>query len=279
LAHYNLELGTDLIERSDVMEDRIAKTLALLLDGSWKEAVKLYHEIINDLSKKESVPETIQDGENSQCASETSKQVSVASEFERWSTLNDEELLDLGHIAYLFDDTETAESLLEEHYSRKPNDIEGMVFLGKVYRKRKKPYKSELMFRAALSEDKDNMKAVEELVYLYLETDRPLDALAWVQKLLRLDPRTPKNYFLAGKALENLDKEEQSRRYIIASMILDQSSSFRGSLQSFYEDRLGESITIADLFDGKEVIEEWVGKNRHAVDRSPFSEFEHQESY
>ncbi|HRV03115.1 MAG TPA: hypothetical protein P5539_15575 [Mesotoga sp.] len=261
------------------MEDRIAKTLALLLDGSWKEAVKLYHEIINDLSKKESVPETIQDGENSQCASETSKQVSVASEFERWSTLNDEELLDLGHIAYLFDDTETAESLLEEHYSRKPNDIEGMVFLGKVYRKRKKPYKSELMFRAALSEDKDNMKAVEELVYLYLETDRPLDALAWVQKLLRLDPRTPKNYFLAGKALENLDKEEQSRRYIIASMILDQSSSFRGSLQSFYEDRLGESITIADLFDGKEVIEEWVGKNRHAVDRSPFSEFEHQESY
>jgi len=48
-------------------------------------------------------------------------------------------------------------------------------------------------------------------------------------------------------------------------MILDQSSSFRGSLQSFYEDRLGESITIADLFDGKEVIEEWVGKNQHAI--------------
>jgi tetratricopeptide (TPR) repeat protein len=248
-------------KRSDVMEDRITKTLALLLDGSWKEAFKLYHEIINDLSKKESVPEAILNGESSQCASEAEKDVSAATEFERWATLNEEELWDVGHIAYLFDDTETAESLLEEHYSRKPNDIEGMVFLGKIYRKRNKPHKSELMFRAALSEDKDNMKAVEELVYLYLETDRPLDALAWVQKLLRLDPRTPKNYFLAGKALENLDREEQSRRYIIAGMILDLSSCFGGSLQSFYEDRLGESITIADLYDAREVIQEWVEKN------------------
>jgi len=261
------------------MEDRIAKTLALLLDGRWNEAFKLYHEIINDLSKEKSVPETIQDKKDSQTSSKTEEAVSVVREFERWATLNDEELWDLGHIAYLFDDTETAESLLEEHYSRKPNDIEGMIFLGKIYKKRNKPHKSELMFRAALSEDKDNMKAVEELVYLYLETGRPLDALAWVQKLLRLDPRTPKNYFLAGKALENLDKAEQSRRYIIAGMILDLFGFFGGSLQSFYEDRLGDSITIADLFDGKEVIEEWVGKNRHAVDRSPFSEFEHQESY
>jgi len=248
-------------KRSDAMEDRITKTLALLLDGSWKEAFKLYHEIINDLSKKEGVPETIYDKKESQTSSKTEEAGSVVSEFERWSTLNDEELWDLGHIAYLFDDTETAESLLEEHYSRKPNDIEGMIFLGKIYKKRKKPCKSELMFRSALSEDKDNMKAVEELVYLYLETDRPLDALAWVQKLLRLDPRTPKNYFLAGKALENLNKEEQSRRYITAGMILDLSSFFRGSLQSFYEDRLGESITIADLCDAREVIQEWVEKN------------------
>jgi len=247
------------------MEDRITKTLALLLDGSWKEAFKVYHEIINDLSKKERVPETVQDTKDSQTPSKTEEAVSVVSEFQRWPTLNGQELWDLGHIAYLFDDTETAESLIEEHYSRKPNDIEGMVFLGKIYKKRKKPYKSELMFRAALSDDKDNMKAVEELVYLYLETDRPLDALAWVQKLLRLDPRTPKNYFLAGKALENLDKEEQSRRYIIAGMILDLYGLSGGSLQSFYEDRLGESITIADLFDGKEVIEEWVGKNQHAI--------------
>ena len=48
-------------------------------------------------------------------------------------------------------------------------------------------------------------------------------------------------------------------------MILDLSSFFGGSLQSFYEDRLGESITIADLYDAKEVIEEWVGKNQHAA--------------
>ena len=266
-------------KRSDAMEDRITKTMALLLDGRWSEAVNLYREIINDLSKKESVSETVLNGESSQCVSEAEKSVSVASEFERWVTLNEEELWDLGHIAYLFDDTETAESLIEEHYSRKPNDIEGMVFLGKIYKKRKKPYKSELMFRAALWEDKDNMKAVEELVYLYLDTDRPLDALAWAQKLLRLDPRTPKSYFLAGKALENLDKPEQSRRYIIAGMILDLSSSRGSSFQNFYEDKLGESITIADLFEGKEIIEEWVGKNQHAVDRSPFSEFEHQESY
>ncbi len=243
------------------MEDRITKTLALLLDGSWNEAFKLYHEIINDLAKKESVPETIQDSKDRQRSSKSEEAVSIVSEFERWPTLNDEELWDLGHISYLFDDTETAESLLEEHYSRKPNDIEGMVFLGKVYKKRKKPYKSELMFRAALSEDKDNMKAVEELVYLYLETDRPLDALAWVQKLLRLDPRTPKNYFLAGKALENLDREEQSRRSIIAGMILDLFGLSGGSLQSFYEARLGESITIADLCDAREVIQEWVEKN------------------
>ncbi len=118
------------------------------------------------------------------------------------------------------------------------------------------------------------MKAVEELVYLYLEIGRPLDALAWVQKLLKLDPRTPKNYFLSGKALENLDKEEQSRRYITGGMILDLSRFSGGSLQSFYEEKLGESITIADLFDGKEVIEEWVGKNQHAVDCSPFSELD-----
>jgi len=247
------------------MEDRIAKTLALLLDGRWNEAFNLYNEIINDLSKEKSVREETENGEDNLCSSKAEKGVSVVSEFERWPTLNDEELWDLGHIAYLFDDTETAESLIEEHYSRKPNDIEGMVFLGKIYKKRKKPHKSELMFRAALSEDKDNMKAVEELVYLYLETDRPLDALAWGQKLLRLDPRTPKNYFLAGKALENLDREEQSRRYITAGMILDLSSFFGGSLQSFYEDRLGESITIADLYDAKEVIEEWVGKNQHAA--------------
>jgi len=260
------------------MEERIAKTMALLLDGRWSEAVNLYHLIIDDHTKKESFSETIQNGEKSQCTSKAEKSVSVASEFERWSTLNEQELWDLGHISYLFDDTETAESLIEEHYSRKPNDIEGMIFLGKIYKKRNKPYKSELMFRAALSEDKDNMKAVEELVYLYLETDRPLDALAWVQKLLRLDPRTPKNYFLAGKALENLDKEEQSRRYIIAGMILDLFGLSGGSLQSFYEARLGESITIADLDDAREVIEEWMGKNQHAVDRSPFSELEHQES-
>jgi len=261
------------------MEDRITKTLALLLDGSWKEAVKLYHEIITDLSKKESVPETIQNTKDSQTSSKTEEAVSVAREFERWATLNDEELRDLGHISYLFDYTETAESFIEEYYSRKPNDIEGMVFLGMIYKKRNKPYKSELMFRAVLSEDKDNMKAVEELVYLYLETERPLDALAWVQKLLRLDPRTPKNYFLAGKALEKLDREEESRRYIIAGMILDLFGFFGGSLQNLYEDRLGKSITIADLFDGKEVIEEWVGKNRHAVDRSHSPDLEHHGNY
>ena len=248
-------------KRSDAMEDRIAKTLALLLDGRWNEAFKLYHEIITDLPKKESVPETVQDTKDSQTSSKTEEAVSVVSEFERWPTLNDEELRDLGHISYLFDDTETAESLLEEHYSRKPNDTDGMVFLGKIYKKRKKLYKSELMFRAALSLDKDHMKAVEELVYLYLETERPLDALAWVQKLLRLDPRTPKNYFLAGKALEKLDREEQSRRYIIAGMILDLFGFFGGSLQSFYEERLGDSITIADLCDAREVIQEWVEKN------------------
>ncbi|WP_258006365.1 M48 family metallopeptidase, partial [Mesotoga sp. B105.6.4] len=262
-------------ERRNIMEERIAKTMALLLDGRWSEAVNLYHLIIDDHTKKESFSETIQNGEKSQCTSKAEKSVSVASEFERWSTLNEQELWDLGHIAYLFDDTETAESLIEEHYSRKPNDIEGMVFLGKIYKKRKKPYKSELMFRAALSEDKDHMKAAEELVYLYLDTDRPLDALAWAQKLLRLDPRTPKSYFLAGKALENLDKPEQSRRYIIAGMILDLSSSRGSSFQNFYEDKLGESITIADLDDAREIIEEWVGKNQHAVDRSPFSELEH----
>ncbi len=265
-------LATISTEGENNMEDRIIKTMALLMDGKWSEAANLYHLIIDDHRKEESIPETIHNGNDSQCASMAGKGVSVTTEFERWATLNEEELWDLSHIAYLFDDTETAESLLEEHYSRKPNDIEGMVFLGKVYKKRKKPYKSELMFRAALSEDKDNMKAVEELVYLYLETDRPLDALAWVQKLLRLDPRTPKNYFLAGKALENLDKAEQSRRYITAGMILDLSSLSGGSLQSFYEDKLGESITIADLCDAREVIEEWVGKNQHAVDRSPFSE-------
>jgi len=266
-------------KRSDVMEDRIVKTMALLLDGRWSEAANLYHLIIDDHRKEESIPESIQNGNDSQCASKAGKGVSVASEFERWAKLNEEELWDLGHIAYLFDDTETAESLLEEHYSRKPNDIEGMVFLGKVYKKRKKPYKSELMFRAALSEDKDNIHAIEELVYLYLETDRPLDALAWVQKLLRLDPRTPRNYLLAGKALENLDKAEQSRRYITAGMILDLSGLTGGSLRNFYEDKLGDSITIDDLYDAREVIEEWVGKNKQAVDRSPFSEFEHQESY
>jgi len=260
------------------MEERVAKTMALLLDGRWSEAVNLYHLIIDDHTKKESVPETTQNGGDSQCPSKADKSVSVASEFERWATLNNEELWELGHIAYLFDDTETAESLIEEHYSRKPNDTEGMVFLGKIYKKRKKPYKSELMFRAALSEGKDNMRAVEELAYLYLDTDRPLDALAWVQKLLRLDPRTPENYFLAGKTLENLDKPEQSRRYIIAGMILDLSSSGGSSFQNFYEDKLGESITIADLYDAREVIEEWVGKNQHAVDRSPFSELEHQGS-
>ncbi len=37
--------------------------MALLLDGSWKEAAKLYREIINDLSKKESVSETVLNGE------------------------------------------------------------------------------------------------------------------------------------------------------------------------------------------------------------------------
>jgi len=248
-------------KRSDVMEDRIIKTMALLMDGRWSEAVNLYHLIIDDHRKEESIPESIQNGNDSQCASKAGKGVSVASEFERWARLNEEELWDLGHIAYLFDDTETAESLLEEHYSRKPNDIEGMVFLGKVYKKRKKPHKSELMFRAALSEDKDNIHAIEELVYLYLETDRPLDALAWVQKLLRLDPRTPRNYLLAGKALENLDKPEQSRRYITAGMILDLSGLTGGSLRNFYEDKLGESITIADLYDAREVIQEWIEKN------------------
>ena len=243
------------------MEDRITKTLALLMDGKWSEAANLYHLIIDDHRKEGSIPETIHNGNDSQCASMAGKGVSVTTEFERWATLNEEELWDLSHIAYLFDDTETAESLLEEHYSRKPNDIEGMVFLGKVYKKRKKPYKSELMFRAALSEDKDNIHAIEELVYLYLETDRPLDALAWVQKLLRLDPKTPRNYLLAGKALENLDKPEQSRRYITAGMILDLSGLTGGSLRNFYEDKLGESITIADLYDAREVIQEWIEKN------------------
>ena len=100
------------------MEDRIIKTMALLLDGRWSEAVNLYHLIIDDHRKEESIPETIQNEENNKCVSEVERGVSVASEFERWAKLNEEEMWDLGHIAYLFDDTETAESLLEEHYSR-----------------------------------------------------------------------------------------------------------------------------------------------------------------
>ena len=53
------------------MEDRITKTLALLLDGSWNEAFKLYHEIITDLAKKKSIPEAIQNTKDSQTSSKT----------------------------------------------------------------------------------------------------------------------------------------------------------------------------------------------------------------
>ena len=144
-------------------------------------------------------------------------------------------------------------------------DVGCSLKLAYKYKKLGKYCKSELMYRAALSYENDNEVAVRELGLLYMETERPLEALCWFHRLLRLCPVNPIGYFLASEALERLGKKERSRKYLLSSIVMN--NALKEPLLHFTNNdlfihRLGESVSTVELLESRDVIEEWLGGNR-----------------
>ncbi len=125
----------------------------------------------------------------------------------------------LGRIAEDFGDLHIARRLFEECYRRWPDDMRSVKDLARVYRKLNLPNKSEMMYRLALSYDNDDRNALREMSELYLELNRPLDALAWLQRALLLDPFEAENYLLVAKALKMIDKVEESIKMFRAAAL------------------------------------------------------------
>ena len=173
--------------------------------------------------------------------------------------------LTLANVASYFKEDGIAEALLEECYNRWPEDVGCMIELAYIYKKLGKYSRSELMYKVALSYESDNEVAVRELGLLYMETDRPLEALCWFHRLLRLCPVNPIGYFLASEALERLGKKERSRKYLLSSIVMNNALKepvLHFTNNDLFIHRLGESVSTVELLESRDVIEEWLGGNR-----------------
>ena len=226
------------------------KTLLFLLEMQRREEAKaLYGQVIEELGLKIGAPAgSIVPGPG-----------------DEKHDLSLRQYLTLANVASYFKEDGVAEALLEECYNRWPEDVGCMIELAYIYKKLGKYSKSELMYRAALSHESDNEIAVRELGLLYMETERPLEALCWFHRLLRLCPVNPIGYFLASEALERLGKKERSRKYLLSSIVMN--NALKEPLLHFTNNdlfihRLGESVSTVELLESRDVIEEWLGGNR-----------------
>jgi len=227
------------------------KTLLFLLEMQRREEAKaLYGQVIEELGLKAGVP---------------AGSIVPGLPDQKHDDLSLKQYLTLANVASYFKEDGVAESLLEECYNRWPEDVGCMIELAYIYKKLGKYSKSELMYRVALSYESDNEVAVRELGLLYMETERPLEALCWFHRLLRLCPVNPLAYFLASEALERLGKKERSRKYLLSSIVMNHALKepvLHFTNNDLFIHRLGESVSTVELLESRDVIEEWLGGNR-----------------
>ena len=231
------------------MTEKIMTLLFLLEMQRREEAKALYGQVIEELGLKTGAPA----GSIAPGLSDEKHDLSLR------------QYLTLANVASYFKEDGVAEALLEECYNRWPEDVGCMIELAYIYKKLGKYSKSELMYRVALSYESDNEVAVRELGLLYMETDRPLEALCWFHRLLRLCPVNPIGYFLASEALERLGKKERSRKYLLSSIVMNNALKepvMHFTNSDFCIRRLGESVSTVELLESRDVIDEWLGGNR-----------------
>jgi len=227
------------------------KTLLFLLEMQRREEARaLYGQVIEELDLKAGV---------------TAGSIAPGLPDQKHDDLSLRQYLTLANVASYFKEDGVAEALLEECYNRWPEDVSCIIELAYIYKKLGKYSKSELMYRVALSYENDNEIAVRELGLLYMETERPLEALCWFHRLLRLCPVNPIGYFLASEALERLGKKERSRKYLLSSIVMN--NALKEPLLHFTNNdlfihKLGESVSTVELLESRDVIEEWLGGNR-----------------
>ena len=227
------------------------KTLLFLLETDRREEAKaLYGQVIEELGLKAAAP---------------AGSIAPGLPDQKHDDLSFRQYLALANVASYFKEDGVAEALLEECYNRWPEDVGCMIELAYIYKKLGKYSKSELMYRVALSYENDNEVAVRELGLLYMETERPLEALCWFHRLLRLCPVNPIGYFLASEALERLGKKERSRKYLLSSIVMNNALKepvLHFTNNDLFIHRLGESVSTVELLESRDVIEEWLGGNR-----------------
>jgi len=232
------------------MTEKIKTLLFLLEMGRQEEAKTLYGQVIEELGLKAGAP---------------AGSIAPGLPDQKHDDLSLRQYLTLANVASYFKEDGVAEALLEECYNRWPEDVGCMIELAYIYKKLGKYSKSELMYRVALSYENDNEVAVRELGLLYLETERPLEALCWFHRLLRLCPVNPIGYFLASEALERLGKKERSRKYLLSSIVMNNALKepvLHFTNNDLFIHRLGESVSTVELLESRDVIEEWLGGNR-----------------
>jgi len=232
------------------MTEKIKTLLFLLEMGRQEEAKALYGQVIEELGLKAGAP---------------AGSLAPGLPDQKHDDLSFRQYLALANVASYFKEDGVAEALLEECYNRWPEDVGCMIELAYIYKKLGKYSKSELMYRVALSYENDNEVAVRELGLLYMETERPLEALCWFHRLLRLCPVNPLAYFLASEALERLGKKERSRKYLLSSIVMNNALKepvLHFTNNDLFIHRLGESVSTVELLESRDVIDEWLGGNR-----------------
>jgi len=232
------------------MTEKIKTLLFLLEMGRREEAKALYGQVIEELGLKIGAP---------------AGSIAPGLPDQKHDDLSLRQYLALANVASYFKEDGVAEALLEECYNRWPEDVGCMIELAYIYKKLGKYSKSELMYRVALSYENDNEVAVRELGLLYMETERPLEALCWFHRLLRLCPVNPIGYFLASEALERLGKKERSRKYLLSSIVMNNALKepvLHFTNNDLFIHRLGESVSTVELLESRDVIDEWLGGNR-----------------
>ena len=232
------------------MTEKIMTLLFLLEMQRQEEAKALYGQVIEELGLK---------------ANASAGSIAPGLPDQKHDDLSLKQYLTMANVASYFKEDGVAEALLEECYNRWPEDVGCMIELAYIYKKLGKYSRSELMYKVALSYESDNEVAVRELGLLYMETDRPLEALCWFHRLLRLCPVNPIGYFLASEALERLGKKERSRKYLLSSIVMNNALKepvLHFTNNDLFIHRLGESVSTVELLESRDVIDEWLGGNR-----------------
>jgi tetratricopeptide (TPR) repeat protein len=151
----------------------------------------------------------------------------------------------VGALAWRLGELDRALVHAERAHQLDPEDPEGRLFLGQIYRLRKETAKAEAMLTDPAGKPRSREAAL--LLYgMYVDAGRSEAALAVAQWMLADDPENLRGYFALSRAYEELDRPEEAVKALRDALAQEPGNlSAYSALARLYRDRNERDAEIA----------------------------------